>query len=345
MASVTISLYSATGSSGGPTVVVTETGVQPMARRVYLVSDLALEEFTGAAVIESDQGLACSAEILNESDPNIDMMAYRTPEGEREFFAPQIRKEGTGAWNSRIFVFNHGGNSNDVSIQFYDRAGMDNGSVHRSLGDHDTWVYDVLDDTLLPLGFEGWAHVSGTLPIAVVVLNEADGKAMALTPWEGSPSSEAVLPWVERGERPPTQIALYNLSANSQPSRVLDLHFAGDGSLDNREVHPLGARERVVRSLEDVSLPGDWWHGSVCSTGSETAGMVAFSDWGTAAAGYSSIESYKGYEFFLPNIVRHPDRHTAFTVWSHEPSNQVTIEFYDLEGNQVLSYTSDITRS
>ncbi|MEE9618375.1 MAG: hypothetical protein V3T90_15420, partial [Anaerolineae bacterium] len=344
-ASVTISLYSGIGSDGDPTVVVRDVVVPPNARGVYPVSDLVTGVFTGAAVIESDQPLACSAEILNESDPAVDMMIYRTPEGGSESIAPQVRKEGAGAWNSRIVVFNHGGPSNDVYIRFYDRAGMDNGSVHLVLDDHDTWVYDVLvDNTLLPLGFEGWAHITGTLPIAVVVLNEADGKAVALTPWEGMPSCEAVLPWVERGDLPPTQIALYNFSDVSQISRTLDFHFAGDGSLDNREVHPLGARERVIRSLEDVSLPGDWWHGSVRSTGLETAGMVAFSDWGTAAAGYSSLEGYSGYDFFVPNIVRYPDRYTAFTVWSHEPLNLVTVEFYDLEGKQVFSYTGEITR-
>jgi hypothetical protein len=70
MANVTISLYSP-GSEGTPTAVA-DVVLPPMARGSYPVSELVTGVFTGAAIVEADQPLACSADILDEQDPTSD---------------------------------------------------------------------------------------------------------------------------------------------------------------------------------------------------------------------------------------------------------------------------------
>ena len=69
--------------------------------------------------------------------------------------------------------------------------------------------------------------------------------------------------------------------------------------------------------------------------------MTALTNWGSAASGYSSFDnSGLPSKFWLPHIYRHPHKFTAFNIWSAEGEfeGNVTVDFYDTEGNLVASY-------
>jgi len=139
------------------------------------------DSFVGSAVVESDQPIAAivNTQLPSGTDPARvgTSVGVDEPATSTSMYAPQLMKDYWG-WNSYCAVQNTGDTAADITVRYFDAAGVEVDSDTQNIAGYASYIFDQSDDTELGGGvysakFEGDAGH----PIAVVCNFYNDGSS------------------------------------------------------------------------------------------------------------------------------------------------------------------------